>query len=108
MHCLFLLAIDLLIVFASSITAILLTSNLHLEIGSLIQAGAAYGLLMCAGTIPLFVATGLHRRLWRFASLQDCLRILLALGIATLAVAATANNYPSVPGGKSLLFHNLQ
>ncbi|HTE16578.1 MAG TPA: nucleoside-diphosphate sugar epimerase/dehydratase [Burkholderiales bacterium] len=39
--------------------------------------------------VPIFIGFNLYRGIWRFASLHDLRRIILAVFVATLAVAAT-------------------
>lgn len=92
MHCFVLLLIDLLIIFASTACAIALSTGLHLPIAASPQE-LLYSLLTLALAAPMLLAAGLNRTLWRFTSLQDCLRILIALTVTLLAATTIAKTF---------------
>ena len=93
MHCFVLLLIDLLIISASTACAIALSPGLHLPIAAASQ-DLLYGLLTLAVALPMCLAAGLNRTLWRFTSLQDCLRILIALTATLLIATMIAKAFP--------------
>jgi lipopolysaccharide/colanic/teichoic acid biosynthesis glycosyltransferase len=95
MHCFVLLLIDLLIIFASTACAIALTTGLHLPIAAPPQE-LLYGLLTLVLAAPMLLAAGLNRTLWRFTSLQDCLRILIALTVTLLAATTIVKTFSSM------------
>jgi lipopolysaccharide/colanic/teichoic acid biosynthesis glycosyltransferase len=97
MHCLVLLAIDLFIIFASTVFAIALSTGLHFSVATLSHV-LPYCLLTLAIAVPVFLAAGLNRTLWRFMSLHDCLRIFITL-TATILTATTAANAFSLMQG---------
>lgn len=92
MHCFVLLLIDLLIISASTTCAIALSTGLHLPIAAAPQ-DLLYGLLTLGVAVPMCLAARLNRTLWRFTSLQDCLRILIALTATLLAATMIAKAF---------------
>ena len=82
-----LLLVDLLVVAAATITALILRDNLEVSVERLVQIGP-YLLLTLAAAGPVLMATGLTRTLWRYSSLGDFLLIgMAAAAIVLLALA---------------------
>ncbi|HVX35742.1 MAG TPA: sugar transferase [Hyphomicrobium sp.] len=99
MHCIFLLVIDLLLLSIANAVAILLSIGPHPTASTLFEI-LPYGGLTLGIAIPTLLATGLNRTLWRFTSLHDCLRILVAVLMtmaAAIAIASTISSLQGVP-----------
>jgi lipopolysaccharide/colanic/teichoic acid biosynthesis glycosyltransferase len=87
MHCFALLIIDLISIAVSSAFAGVLCDNLQVS-WELLFPVFPYFLLTMLTAVPVFLAAGLNRTLWRFTSLNDCLRITLAVLVTVLAAVA--------------------
>jgi lipopolysaccharide/colanic/teichoic acid biosynthesis glycosyltransferase len=88
MHCLVLLFVDLLLVSVSNLCAVLLSATPKAPMAEMLQA-LSYSFLTILFALPVLAVTGLNRTLWRFTSLNDCLRIVAAVAIAVSAAMAT-------------------
>jgi FlaA1/EpsC-like NDP-sugar epimerase len=97
MHCLVLLVIDLLLISVSNASAVILCVDLQSAPGSLFQL-FSYCSLTVAAAVPVVLATGLNRTLWRFTSLHDCLHILLATAMTVFAAAVAATMFDRMHG----------
>jgi lipopolysaccharide/colanic/teichoic acid biosynthesis glycosyltransferase len=85
MHCLILLFVDLALIAASTVVAIVLCSAETV----LIATSAPYFLFTTAAAIPLLMIFGLNKTVWRFTSLNDCLSVAAAvLAIVLFAIAS--------------------
>ena len=73
---------------ASPFAALLIRHNFDVGLADL-EKLFSYALLTIASATLVFLAAGLHRRIWRFASLNDILRLLAACSVA-LGVALFA------------------
>ena len=63
----------------------------NLDIPNLYLASAQRALLLVLGiSAPMFWALGLYRGIWRYASLMDLRRIIIAAGLSSPLVAAAA------------------
>lgn len=90
MHCIFLLTIDLLLLFVANAVAIVLSVGPHPTASKLLEILPYCGLTL-AIAIPALLVTGMNRTLWRFTSLHDCLRVLVTVLITMAAAAAAAS-----------------
>jgi lipopolysaccharide/colanic/teichoic acid biosynthesis glycosyltransferase len=81
------LAVDLLVIAAATIFALILRDNLELSLERLLQTGP-YLLLTMAASVAVLLAMGLNRTSWRYSSLGDYLMIGAAVvAIVLIAVA---------------------
>jgi lipopolysaccharide/colanic/teichoic acid biosynthesis glycosyltransferase len=86
MHCYVLLCVDLLLILACTLSALVLCSA-DMPFPSLLAAGA-YGGLTLAIAIPVLPLFRLNRTVWRFTSLDDSVRVAGATAmIVTLAAS---------------------
>lgn len=72
----------------------------NLELPDQFLVSASYALLLVLAIhAPLYWVTGLYRGIWRYASLMDLRRIIVAVGLSSLlvAVAVFMLGIPSVP-----------
>jgi FlaA1/EpsC-like NDP-sugar epimerase len=78
--------------------------NLDLPEAYLPSAYQALGIVLCIHA-PAYWLFGLYRGIWRYASLMDLRRIVVAVSLSSLAVAAAVLmlNIPSVPRSVLLL-----
>lgn len=93
MHCALLLAIDLLLLIIANGIAFFLSIGTHPDafVETLLYCG-----LTVASAIPVLLMTGLNRTLWRFTSLHDCSRIVIAVLLTMTITAAVASTLPHV------------
>src|SRR5262245_49700617 len=85
MHRYVLLSIDLLLIAASTVSALILRDNL--EISSVrMLAVLPYLLLTLLAAVPILLLAGLNRTLWRFSSFNDITRVSIGV-IATVLLA---------------------
>src|SRR5690242_4787303 len=85
MHRYVLLSIDLLLIAASTMSALILRDNL--EISSVrMLAVLPYLLLTLLAAVPVLLLAGLNRTLWRFSSFNDIMRVSIGV-IATVLLA---------------------
>ncbi|WP_144061153.1 sugar transferase [Hyphomicrobium denitrificans] len=97
MHCVLLLAIDLLLLIIANAIAVFLSIDSHLTANALHEILLYCGLTL-ATSIPALLMTGLNRTLWRFTSLHDCLRVLIAVLMTMAATAVSAGTFSSFHG----------
>jgi len=97
MHCFALLIIDLISIAVSSAFAGVLCANLQFSPELLFQ-DLPYFLLTTLAAVPVLLTTGLNRTLWRFTSLNDCLRVALAVLVTVLAAVAAAVSFDHLDG----------
>src|SRR5215472_4900592 len=87
MHRYVLLLIDLLLIAASTMCALILRDNL--EISSVrMLAIFPYLLLTLLAAVPVLLLAGLNRTLWRFSSFNDIARV--SVGVAAIVLLAMA------------------
>src|SRR5262245_35946125 len=85
MHRYVLLSIDLLLIAASTVSALILRDNL--EISSVrMLAVLPYLLLTLLAAVPILLLAGLNRTLWRFSSFNDITRVSVGV-VATVLLA---------------------
>src|SRR5215813_5577251 len=85
MHRYVLLSIDLLLIAASTMSALILRDNL--EISSLRMLSVLpYLLLTLLAAVPVLLIAGLNRTLWRFSSFNDIARVSVGV-VATVLLA---------------------
>ena len=89
----FLISVDVLLVAFATVLAILLRDNFDIA-EEKIPALAIYVLISCGVTLIIFLAGGLDRTLWRYASVGDHLHavVLCALVVLTTVVLTFASN----------------
>jgi lipopolysaccharide/colanic/teichoic acid biosynthesis glycosyltransferase len=87
MHRVALLLIDLLVIAAATVFALILRDNLEVSPDRVMQIGP-YLLLTMAAAVPVLFATGLNRTSWRYSSLGDYLLIGTAVTAITLIALA--------------------
>ena len=85
MQSLLLLFVDLCLVVASTLGALVLRDNLEFSAERLLQL-LPYLAITIAAAVPVFLLTGVNRALWRFSSLPDYVRIAFA-AVATVSLA---------------------
>jgi lipopolysaccharide/colanic/teichoic acid biosynthesis glycosyltransferase len=85
MHRSKLLLVDLLVVAAATIFALILRDNLEVSLDRLMQTGP-YLLITMATSVAVLFATGLYRTSWRYSSLGD----YLVIGGAVIAIVLIA------------------
>ncbi len=87
MHRLVLLLVDLFLVAASTVAALMLRDNLEFSFERL-QVLLPYLAVTLVAATPVLLVSGLNRALWRFSTLSDYLRVVVAvLATVLLAVA---------------------
>jgi lipopolysaccharide/colanic/teichoic acid biosynthesis glycosyltransferase len=82
-----LLSVDLLVIAAATVFALILRDNLEVSVDRLVLAGP-YVALTVAAAVPVLLATGLNRSLWRYSSLGDYLLIGMAVTATVLLALA--------------------
>jgi lipopolysaccharide/colanic/teichoic acid biosynthesis glycosyltransferase len=87
MHRLTLLLVDLLVIAAATVFALILRDNLEVSADRIVQIGP-YLLLTMAAAVPVLFATGLNRTSWRYSSLGDYL--LIGTAVAAIVLIALA------------------
>ena len=87
MHCAFLLAIDLFLLITANVIVFFLSVGLHPET---FAETLAYCALTVATAVPVLLASGLNRTVWRFTTLHDCSRVVVAVAMTTAITAAVA------------------
>ncbi|MBS0252942.1 MAG: sugar transferase [Proteobacteria bacterium] len=111
MHCFVLLVVDLVLVSASTLVAVIVAmpSSATAAIG----AASTYGAITLATAVPVMLIFGLNRTLWRFTSLGDGLCVVGAttwiVALATVLVFAfdrTAHVTINLPVVQGLLMLN--
>ena len=93
------LLIDMAIVAASTVAAVVIRDNLELNPASL-AAVIPYLNATCVLSGLIFALLGLHRRVWRLTGMKDCFRVVLAVLLAlvsALAVVFIVNRLDGVP-----------
>lgn len=108
MHCFVLLVVDLVLVSASTLVAVIVA--IPGPATSAMAAASAYGAITLATAIPVMLIFGLNRTVWRFTSLGDGMRVVGATALivaltTTLAFAfdRTAHITPNLPVVQGLL-----
>lgn len=89
MHRCLLLAVDFACVVIANLFAIVVSAGFVASPAALTAIGL-YALATAAFSIPALLGAGLNRTLWRFTSLNDCVRILLTVAIAVFAAVLSA------------------
>lgn len=87
MHCAFLLAIDLFLLITANVIVFFLSVGLHPEA---FAETLAYCALTVAIAVPVLLASGLNRTVWRFTTLHDCSRVVVAVAMTMAITAAVA------------------
>jgi len=82
-----LLLVDLLVIAAATVLALILRDNLEVSIDRIVQIGP-YLLLTLAAAGPVLLAMGLTRTLWRYSSLGDYLLVGTAAALIVLFAVA--------------------
>src|SRR5215467_8997067 len=85
MHRYVLLSIDLLLIAASTMSALILRDNLEMSSVRMF-AVLPYLLLTLLAALPVLLLTGLNRTLWRFSSFNDITRVSVVV-VATVLLA---------------------
>ena len=81
----FLLSADLSWAFASAFMAVFIRDNLEVSLHRMASVVPLAGVTLIVAAI-VFVAFGLHRSVWRYASLPDLMRIMTAVTVTILIV----------------------
>jgi lipopolysaccharide/colanic/teichoic acid biosynthesis glycosyltransferase len=107
MHRVKLLIIDLLVIAAATVSALIVRDNLEVSLDRVLQIGP-YLLLTMLAAVPVLFATGLNRTSWRYSSLGDYLMIgaavtaivmvALALGFVLNRLEYVARSLPIIQG----------
>ncbi|HJZ44960.1 MAG TPA: sugar transferase, partial [Hyphomicrobiaceae bacterium] len=102
-----LLLVDLLVIAAATVFALILRDNLEVSVDRIVQIGP-YLLLTIVVSAPVLFATGLNRAMWRYSSLGDYLLIgtavpaivliALALGFVLNRLEGVARALPIMQG----------
>lgn len=79
-----LMAIDLLCVWAAIVLAFVIRYEALVTVWPYLQWGRAYFIMAPLIQIPIFYAFGLYNRIWRYASINEMARILLAGALSSL------------------------
>lgn len=82
--------VDILLVFAATLIASALRDNLELTVAS-VDAMKVYLAMSILVSVPILIAFGLPRAIWRLSTMSDYLRITGA--VAAIVVAATAGTF---------------
>ncbi len=93
-----LLLVDLLVIAAATVFALILRDNLEVSVDRIVQIGP-YLLLTIVVSAPVLFATGLNRTLWRYSSLGDYLLIgtaVTAIVLIALALGFVLNRLEGV------------
>ena len=88
MHRYVLLSIDLLLVAASTMSALVLRDNLEISSVRMLSV-LPYLLLTLLAAVPVLLLAGLNRTLWRFSSFNDITRV--SVGVVATVLLAMAN-----------------
>src|SRR5262249_48069260 len=85
MHRYVLLLIDLLLIAASTLSALILRDNLEISADRMLFV-LPYLLLTLLAAVPVFLLAGLNRTLWGFSSFNDLMRVSVGV-VATVLLA---------------------
>ena len=102
-----LLIVDIVLMLAATLLAILLRHNLEFSVGRIIEH-LPYLASTAASALIVFPAADINRTVWRFSSLPDYLRVTAAIAAAIFGAVAIAFAYNRLEGvGRSLPFLQL-